>query len=72
MMNSNNTLAFNGQPLTIEGICRIAGQRAHAKQSTQTDFLKRILKGAFFIDTHFACGFVWLIDNGRLISDSSF
>jgi histidine ammonia-lyase len=53
MMNSKNTLAFNGQPLTIEDPCRKAGQQVHAKQSTQTDFIKRIIKRALFIDPHF-------------------
>jgi histidine ammonia-lyase len=50
MMNSKNTLVFNGQPLTIEDTCRKAGQQVHAKQSTQSDFIKRIIKGALFSD----------------------
>jgi histidine ammonia-lyase len=50
MMNSKNTLAFNSQPLSIEDICRIAGQQAHGELSSQTDFIKRINDGALFID----------------------
>jgi histidine ammonia-lyase len=50
MMNSKNTAVFNGQPLTIEDICRIAGQQAHSELSSQTDFIKRINEGALFID----------------------
>jgi histidine ammonia-lyase len=49
-MNNKNTIVFNGQPLTIEDICRIAGQQAHVELSTQADFIKRIDKGALFID----------------------
>jgi hypothetical protein len=57
-MNSKNTLIFNDLPLTIEDTCRKAGQKIHAKQSTQTYFIKRIIKGALFIDPSFACGFL--------------
>ena len=49
-MTHNNTVIFNGQPLTIEAICQIASQQAQIRLSIQTDFIKRIDKGALFID----------------------
>jgi hypothetical protein len=58
MMNSKNPLVFNDLPLTIEDTYRKAGQQIHAKQSTQTDFIKRIIKGALFVDPPFAFGFI--------------
>jgi hypothetical protein len=57
-MNSKNPLVFNDLPLTIEDTYRKAGQQIHAKQSTQTYFIKRIIKGALFIDPSFAYGFI--------------
>ena len=48
-MTHNNTVIFNGQTLTIEAICQIASQQAQIRLSTQTDFIKRIDKGALFI-----------------------
>ena len=57
-MNSKNPLVFNDLPLTIEDTYRKAGQQIHAKQSTQTDFIKRIIKGALFVDPPFAFGFI--------------
>lgn len=50
-MKSKNTIVFDGQPLTIEDICQIASQQAQVELGTQADFIKRIDKGALFIDT---------------------
>ncbi|MGZ8916329.1 MAG: HAL/PAL/TAL family ammonia-lyase [Methylobacter sp.] len=64
-MNNNNTIVFNGQPLTIEDICLIAGQQAHVELSTQADFVKRIDKGALFVDTLLKeQGFVYGVTTG--------
>jgi histidine ammonia-lyase len=64
-MNNNNTVVFNGQPLTIKDICRIASQQAHVELSTQADFIKRIDKGALFIDTLLKeQGFVYGVTTG--------
>jgi histidine ammonia-lyase len=65
MMNNKNTVVFNGQPLTIEDICRIAGQQAQVELSTQADFIKRIDKGALFIDSLLKeQGFVYGVTTG--------
>jgi histidine ammonia-lyase len=65
MMNNKNTVVFNGQPLTIEDIFRIAGQRADVELSTQADFIKRIDKGALFIDSLLKeQGFVYGVTTG--------
>ncbi len=65
MMNSKNTVVFNGQPLTIEDICRIAGKQATVELSTQADFIKRIDKGALFIDSLLKeQGFVYGVTTG--------
>ncbi len=50
-MNKNNKVVFNGQAITIEDICRIASQQAQVELSTEDEFIKRIDKGAIFIDT---------------------
>ncbi|MEQ1484374.1 aromatic amino acid ammonia-lyase [Methyloglobulus sp.] len=50
-MNKNNTVVFDGKPITIENICRIANQQAQVELSTQADFVERIDKGALFVDT---------------------
>ncbi len=50
-MKNKNTIVFDGQPLTIEDICQIANQQAQVELGTQADFIKRIDKGALFIDT---------------------
>ncbi|MEQ1738732.1 MAG: aromatic amino acid ammonia-lyase [Methyloglobulus sp.] len=50
-MNKNNTVVFDGKPITIEDICRIAAQKAKLELSAQTDFVGRIDKGALFVDT---------------------
>lgn len=50
-MNKNNTVVFDGKPLTIEDICRIAAQKAKVELSAQTDFVDQIDKGALFIET---------------------
>ena len=65
MMNNNNTIIFNGQTLTIEDICRIAGQQAQVELSTQADFIKRIDNGALFIDSLLKeQGFVYGVTTG--------
>ena len=65
MMNSKNTVIFNGQPLTIEDICRIAGKQATVELSIQADFIKRIDKGALFIDSLLKeQGFVYGVTTG--------
>jgi histidine ammonia-lyase len=64
-MNNNNTVIFNGQSLTIEDICQIASQQAQVELSTQADFIKRIDKGALFIDTLLKeQGFVYGVTTG--------
>jgi histidine ammonia-lyase len=64
-MINKNTIVFNGQPLAIEDICLIAGQQAHIELSTQADFIKRIDKGALFIDTLLKeQGFVYGVTTG--------
>jgi histidine ammonia-lyase len=65
MMNNKNTIVFNGDPLTIEDICQIAGQQAYVELSTQPDFIKRIDKGALFIDSLLKeQGFVYGVTTG--------
>ncbi len=51
MMNNKNTIASNGQSLTLGNIRRIAGQQAHVELSTQTDFIERFNECSLFIDT---------------------
>ncbi|MFA6162714.1 MAG: hypothetical protein WC685_04700 [Methylobacter sp.] len=51
MMINKNTIASNGQSLTIEDIRQIAGQQAHVEPSSQTDFIERIKECSLFIDT---------------------
>ena len=64
-MTHKNTVIFDGQPLTIEAICQIASQQAQIKLSTQTDFIKRIDKGALFIDSLLKeQGFVYGVTTG--------
>jgi histidine ammonia-lyase len=64
-VNNDITIVFNGQPLTIEDICLIAGQQAHVELSTQTDFITHIDKGALFIDTLLKeQGFVYGVTTG--------
>ncbi|MDD4916155.1 MAG: aromatic amino acid lyase, partial [Methylococcales bacterium] len=64
-MTSNKTIVFNGQPLTIEDICLIAGQQAQVELSSQADFINRIDKGALFIDTLLKeQGFVYGVTTG--------
>jgi histidine ammonia-lyase len=50
-MNKNNTVVFDGKPITIEDICRIASQQTQIELSAQTDFVDRINKGALFVET---------------------
>ena len=65
LVNNDITIVFNGQPITIEDICLIAGQQAHVELSTQTDFITRIDKGALFIDTLLKeQGFVYGVTTG--------
>jgi histidine ammonia-lyase len=65
MMNNKNTVVFNGNFLTIEDICDIARQQAGVELSTQTDFIKRIDKGALFIDSLLKeQGFVYGVTTG--------
>jgi histidine ammonia-lyase len=47
---SKTTIVFNGELITIEDVCKLANQQAQAELSTQSDFVKRIDKGAQFID----------------------
>jgi histidine ammonia-lyase len=64
-MNNKKPIVFNGQPLTIEDICQIAGQQAFVELSTQADFIQRIDKGALFIDTLLKeQGFVYGVTTG--------
>ena len=64
-MTYKNTVIFNGEPLTIEAICRIAGQQATVELSNQAGFIKRIDKGALFIDTLLKeQGFVYGVTTG--------
>jgi hypothetical protein len=44
MMNNKNTIASNGESLTIEDIRRKAKQQAHVEPGSQTDFIGRINK----------------------------
>jgi histidine ammonia-lyase len=65
MMNSNNTVVFDGQPLTIEAICRIASRQAQVELGRQPEFIERIDKGARFIDTLLTEeGFVYGVTTG--------
>src|SRR5664280_1848786 len=65
MMNNKNTIVFNGQPLTIEDICRIAGQQEQVELRTQADFIKRIDKGALIINSLLKKqGFVYGVTTG--------
>ncbi len=50
-MNKKITVVFDGKPITIEDICRIASQQTQIELSAQTDFVNRINKGALFVDT---------------------
>jgi histidine ammonia-lyase len=50
-MNKNNTVVFDGKPITIEDICRIANQQTQIELSAESDFVARIDKGALFVDT---------------------
>ncbi len=45
------SVIIEGQRLSIEDICAVAEQAKQVKLSEQTDFVKRIDKGAEFIDT---------------------
>jgi len=59
------TVVFNGLPLTIEDICRIAARQAGLALSSDADFVKRIDKGAAFIDTLLKeQGFVYGVTTG--------
>jgi len=64
-MTDKNKIVFNGQPLSIEDICQIAGQRVKVELSTQPDFVNRIDKGALFIETLLnEQGFVYGVTTG--------
>jgi histidine ammonia-lyase len=64
-MNSNNTVVFDGQPLTIEAICQIANQQVQVELGRQPEFIERIDKGARFIDTLLTEeGFVYGVTTG--------
>jgi histidine ammonia-lyase len=64
-MNINNTVVFDGQPLTIEAICRIANRQAQVELGRQPEFIERIDKGARFIDTLLTEeGFVYGVTTG--------
>jgi histidine ammonia-lyase len=64
-MSDNKTVVFDGQPLTIEAICRIAKQHAQIELSPQPEFVERIDKGARFIDTLLKeQGFVYGVTTG--------
>ncbi len=45
------SVVFDGQPLTIEDICRIANRQAQVELSRKPEFVARIDKGAMFVDT---------------------
>jgi len=58
-------LVFDGQALTIEDICLIAHQQVICQLSEQSDFVKRIDKGALFIDALLKeQGFVYGVTTG--------
>ncbi|MDD5113887.1 MAG: aromatic amino acid ammonia-lyase, partial [Methylobacter sp.] len=64
-MSDKKTVVFDGQPLTIEDICRIAHQHAQVELSPQPEFIERIDKGARFIDTLLKeQGFVYGVTTG--------
>jgi len=64
-MSDKKTVVFDGQPLTIEDICRIAHQHAQVELSPQPEFVERIDKGARFIDTLLKeQGFVYGVTTG--------
>ncbi len=64
-MSDKKTVVFDGQPLTIEDICRIAHQHAQVDLSPQPEFIERIDKGARFIDTLLKeQGFVYGVTTG--------
>ena len=46
-----NKIIFDGQYVTIEEICRIALRQSQVELGMQPDFIKRIDKGAQFVDT---------------------
>uniref|UniRef100_UPI000B35A04A HAL/PAL/TAL family ammonia-lyase n=1 Tax=Crenothrix polyspora TaxID=360316 RepID=UPI000B35A04A len=65
MTTNNPAVVFNGQPLSIEDICQIASQHAQVELSTDAEFIKRIDKGALFIDTLLKeQGFVYGVTTG--------
>jgi len=64
-MSDKKTVVFDGQPLTIEDICRIAHQHAQVELSPKPEFVERIDKGARFIDTLLKeQGFVYGVTTG--------
>ncbi len=64
-MSNKKTVVFDGQPLTIEAICRIARQQAQVELSPKPEFIERIDKGARFIDTLLKeQGFVYGVTTG--------
>jgi histidine ammonia-lyase len=50
MNNVKDSVVFDSQPLNIEDICLLADKQAVCELSRQTEFIKRIDKGALFID----------------------
>jgi histidine ammonia-lyase len=48
---AERTVTFDGSRLSIEAVCRIAGQEASVSLSETPAFVKRINKGAQFIET---------------------
>jgi histidine ammonia-lyase len=51
MKHKKENILFDGQPLAIEDICRIAYQQACVELSEQADFIQRIDKGAVFVES---------------------
>ncbi len=68
-MTNNNSISrkvvFNGDVLTIDDICHIAAQQVKIELSSETAFVRRIDKGALFIDKLLAeQGYVYGVTTG--------
>lgn len=58
-------IVFNGEALTIEAICAIAGQQTGFELSSHNSFVERIDKGGLFVDSLLAeQGFVYGVTTG--------
>ena len=62
---SKDRIVFDGQPLTIEDVCLLARQQSALELSQNPEFIERIDKGAWFIETLLQeQGFVYGVTTG--------